>query len=411
MRGLPAVLEGATILVFADDWGIHPSSAQHLFRRFLRGNRVVWFDTVGLRLPRPNLRDVRKILRKIRHWTTRRPIENQKPETGNLKRRLLSDFRFQVCGLPEIHDIPLVPLQFGSMARVINARILRRAVRGCLGATPVDQSPYIVSTLPLTADLTRYFPEATFIYYLVDDYASWPGMNSELVQRMDREQAGSADLIVAASRELASLHEEQAKRVAYLPHGVDLDHFAQAREIRARRKSQGERPLADVIFFGALDERIDRELFATVIKARPKIRFLCVGPTPDSRARLPDAKNLECRDPVPYEELPALLGQCEATILPYVRGDLGKRLAPLKAMEALAAGLPVIATDVPELRSLSVGVYLGESVGNIAPLLDDALSAKRRLPSLQDLVENSWEKRAECFSDLLLATRTAQVSS
>src|SRR5258708_34378179 len=63
------MLDGATLLVFADDWGIHPSSAQHLFSQLLSRNRVVWFDTVGLRLPRPNWRDAGKMIRKIRRWT------------------------------------------------------------------------------------------------------------------------------------------------------------------------------------------------------------------------------------------------------------------------------------------------------------------------------------------------------
>jgi glycosyltransferase involved in cell wall biosynthesis len=396
------MLDGATILVFADDWGIHPSSAQHLFSQLLSRNRVVWFDTVGLRLPRPNWRDAGKMIRKIRRWTTDRLAEHGNGMPLGAEKE---------PPRPEIHDIPLVPLQFGPPARAINARILRRAVRGCLDSVPGDRSLYIVSTLPLTADLARFFPEATFVYYLVDDYASWPGLNSEQVRRMDRDQAHSADLIVAASRELVSLHEDAARRVAYLPHGVDLLHFARVRQIRARRKDRGEPPLADVVFFGALDERIDLKLFAAVIKARPQFRFLCLGPKPDPRFRLPDAKNLQCKEAVPYQELPVLLGQCEAAILPYVRGNLGKRLAPLKALEALAAGLPVVATDVPELRSLSLGVYFGQTAEEIAGHLDQSLSATERVPSLQDLAEHSWERRAERFSDLLRAARTGPDSA
>jgi glycosyltransferase involved in cell wall biosynthesis len=414
---LPDVLERATILVFADDWGVHPSSAQHLFGQFLSRNRVVWFDTVGLRLPRLNWRDARKTICKIRRWAG---IENHKQETrnGNTNRRpqskqstllpvtSVSSRSFQSCGFPEIHDVPLVPLQFGHLARAFNFRILRSKVRACLESRPADEPLFIVSTVPLTADLADFFPEATFVYYLVDDYASWPGLNSEQVRQMDRDQARKADLIVAASRELACLHEGVAQRVAYLPHGVDLQHFAQARQIRASRRDRREPPLADVVFFGTLDERIDLQLFAAVMKARPQYRFLCLGPKPDPRSRLPELKNLQSKEAVPYQELPALLAQCRTAILPYVRGNLGKRLAPLKALEALTAGLPVVATKVPELRSLSAGACLGEAAAEIAGLLDESLLTPEQVPSLQELAEYSWENRAECLSDLLLAART-----
>src|SRR5262249_32371865 len=249
MRGLPDVLEGAVILVFADDWGVHPSSSQHLFKRLLATNRVIWFNTVGLRWPRLNLYDFRKLQRKVCHWI------------GGNQSVVDCDSR------PEIHDIPLLPLSLGRPARNLNAWILRRAMRRCL--TDRDSKPlldrsgsqpgvpvFIVSTLPLTADLVGKVPGATFIYYLVDDYASWPGLTGKLVRQMDREQARAADRVVAASRALAGLHQEVADRIDYLPHGVDVDHFAIGRQVRAQRKQDGTKPIADVIFFGAVDERI-----------------------------------------------------------------------------------------------------------------------------------------------------------
>ena len=42
----------APLLVFADDWGRHPSSCQHLISRLLDRHRVAWVNTVGMRPPR-----------------------------------------------------------------------------------------------------------------------------------------------------------------------------------------------------------------------------------------------------------------------------------------------------------------------------------------------------------------------
>jgi glycosyltransferase involved in cell wall biosynthesis len=385
------VLEGATILVFADDWGVHPSSAQHLIRRFLAKNRVIWFNTVGLRRPRLSRYDFLKIGRKLRHWV------------GQNREVDVSDPR------PEIHDILLAPLSMGRAARKLNACILRRAVRNCIRGKKAD-SLFIISTLPLTADLIGLFSNATFIYYLVDDYASWPGLTGKLVRTMDREQAGAADRVVAASRALADLHQEVSNRIDYLPHGVDVNHFALGRKTRAQRKQDGTKPIGDVVFFGALDERIDQELFDAAIRARPELRFLCIGPETGSKNRLTDAPNLERRPPVPFAELPSLLGQCEVALLPYVQTDLGQRLAPLKALEALTSGLPIVATDIPELRSLPEGAILGKTLEDLVSGLDRAMSAGVSLPSLQVLAAHSWENRAERLSEIMISARGAHSS-
>jgi glycosyltransferase involved in cell wall biosynthesis len=166
-----------------------------------------------------------------------------------------------------------------------------------------------------------------------------------------------------------------------------------------------------VIFFGALDERIDQELFNAVIQARPGLRFLCIGPQTGSKDRLASAPNLERRSPVPFADLPNLLGQCEVALLPYVQTDLGKRLAPLKALEALVAGLPVVATDIPELRSLLSGVLLRKDLPDVLSCLDRAVSGDILFPSLESLAAESWENRAERLSEILLSARAARFSS
>jgi glycosyltransferase involved in cell wall biosynthesis len=384
---LPAVLEGETLLVFADDWGAHPSSAQHLMRRFLARNHVIWVNTIGLRLPRLSLRDLWKIVGKLRHWSG-----SARPRSGPT---------------PELHDLPLVPLPFGPLARTLNARLLRNTIPGWLARAA--RPPFIVSTLPLTADLAGGVRAATFVYYLVDDYAAWPGLGGDLVRAMDVDQARASDVIVAASQALADMHRAQARApIAYLPHGVDVAHFSQARTQRRKREAAGVPPRADVVFFGVMDERIDRKLLGAVIRARPSIRFLLVGPGLSRADPDTNASNVLRSDAVDYDVLPHLLGDCQVALLPYVRSPFVERAAPLKAREALAAGLPVVGTDVPDLRALRRGVRLGNTLDEVLAALDQALASPEDLPTLEDMAVDSWEDRAERLSELLLAARAGR---
>ena len=69
------------LLVFADDWGRHPSSCQHLVRQLLPRHRVVWVNTIGTRAPALNLATLQRGLGKLRQWAGRRsqPVADPNP--------------------------------------------------------------------------------------------------------------------------------------------------------------------------------------------------------------------------------------------------------------------------------------------------------------------------------------------
>jgi hypothetical protein len=60
-----------TLLVFADDWGRHPSSCQHLIAKLLPSYPVCWVNTIGMRTPRLNRITIKRALEKFR------PVQSQ----------------------------------------------------------------------------------------------------------------------------------------------------------------------------------------------------------------------------------------------------------------------------------------------------------------------------------------------
>ena len=56
------------LLVFADDWGRHPSSCQHLIRHLVDHRDVYWINTIATREPRLNLSTFRRGFEKISNW-------------------------------------------------------------------------------------------------------------------------------------------------------------------------------------------------------------------------------------------------------------------------------------------------------------------------------------------------------
>ena len=53
------------IVVIGDDWGRHVSTQQHLFRRLLSQQPVIWVNSFGHRRPKLNLYDISRAVQKV----------------------------------------------------------------------------------------------------------------------------------------------------------------------------------------------------------------------------------------------------------------------------------------------------------------------------------------------------------
>jgi glycosyltransferase involved in cell wall biosynthesis len=56
--------------------------------------------------------------------------------------------------------------------------------------------------------------------------------------------------------------------------------------------------------------------------------------------------------PIPHRQLPAVLAEADIGLVPYAR-DASDHLSPLKLFEYMAAGLAVVAADLPATRDLA----------------------------------------------------------
>ena len=94
-----------------------------------------------------------------------------------------------------------------------------------------------------------------------------------------------------------------------------------------------------------------------VVKKNPKIVFLVVGKGPDMEsvklqvAQLGIEANFKLAGFVSDEDLPSYYNAADLFVLPSKSGEG----LPLVALEAMACGLPVIATDVGGIREILIG--------------------------------------------------------
>ncbi|MGY1742122.1 MULTISPECIES: glycosyltransferase [unclassified Blastococcus] len=178
---------------------------------------------------------------------------------------------------------------------------------------------------------------------------------------------GPRALLCTSAAVAAQARAAWGRDATVVPLGADVDRFAAAAgpEGAAARGRWRARLGRYVLALGGVGPRrgvLDLvEAMATVKLARPDLMLVVAGedPTPGAAGyrQVVDARALEREvyplvlGPVPDDELPGLVAAAQALAVPSAADGAGAA-----AVEALAAGVPVVGRDLPELREVLTGV-------------------------------------------------------
>jgi glycosyltransferase involved in cell wall biosynthesis len=153
-----------------------------------------------------------------------------------------------------------------------------------------------------------------------------------------------AAAITAVSRFTADLLKQELGyqgRVRVIYNGVDTEAF------RPRPSPRGEDGMIKVLFSGNLTRRKGADLLPRIAdRLAPNVKILYTEGL-RRHAQLAAHPRLECVGPVPFTAMPALYREADLLVTPSVREGFG-----LNAAEAMASGLPVVASDCSSLPEL-----------------------------------------------------------
>lgn len=369
------------IVVFSDDFGRHPSSAQHIARCLLPRWRIDWVNTIGTRRPSLSARDLARAAGKLREWLGK---PDETPDS--------------VDPLPaglHVHA-PIHWPGFGlALERRANASLLARGLTEVLDATHPPTA--IIATAPIPADLAARRPDLTWLYYCVDDLSQWPGLDGPALARLESEYLRHVKGVIAVSDTLVARMSEFGFDADLLTHGIDLEHWSGV--LRRHPPADGMRPKA--LFWGVADRRLDAEL-CLALANRCDLAF--VGPSDDPDPRLLQHSQIRFEGPLPYEALPSRAAESDVLVMPYADLPVTRAMQPLKLKEYLATGLPVICSDLPANREWKAALDICSEPTCFAemaetrarsPLPDEQVAARRKLD------DESWAVKARRFEDFI----------
>jgi glycosyltransferase involved in cell wall biosynthesis len=221
---------------------------------------------------------------------------------------------------------------------------------------------------------------------------------AEAALRAQERLIAAADLVVYTARPLEDeVRNAGARRSLYLPNGVDYEHFAQPRLEVPMDLASIPRPIA--MYVGAIAEWFDFDTLDRMTAALPEVSFVVIGPDDRARASLQPRPNLHLLGTRPYDALPAYLQHADVGLIPFdARGhrELVDSIHPLKLYEYLASGLPVVASDWSELRSLGSPASLCGSADDHIGAVRAALATDQDRPALRAFARGAdWSRRVQ----------------
>ena len=217
------------------------------------------------------------------------------------------------------------------------------------------------------------------------------------IARLERELIGKSDLVITCSSLLQESKSRLNPNCVLVRHGVEQDHFKKALDAETELPADiRDLPKPVLGFYGLVAEWVDLEAMAKVAEAYPQGSVVIVGEhnnaNPEGMARLRALPNVHFLGRKTYSELPAYCKAFDVALLPFIKNELTANANPLKLREYLAAGLPVVSTDIPEaMASLNMA-----STSLKAPTRLSPASARRSRRALDRIVRDRtrWHARA-----------------
>ncbi|HEY7517076.1 MAG TPA: glycosyltransferase [Methylomirabilota bacterium] len=377
------MIRNESIVCFAHDWVGDPTSKTHIMRILSEKNRILWVNSIGMRRPAVSGRDARRLLAKL----------------GQLTRGLVRVNANLHVVSPLAVPLPGVP----GMDR-LNATLVAGSIRHFARRAGLTR-PILWTFLPNTVGLVGRLGESRVIYHCVDEYSAFAGVPRDALRRMEQALVRRADLVLASSETLAAERRSLNPRTHFVSHGVDVAHFAQALDATlAPPADAGDLPRPVVGFFGLIAEWIDLELLAEIARRRPSWTVVMIGKATVDTAPLRALPNVRLLGQKPYAMLPAYCRAFDVGLIPFRVDALTVRANPLKLREYLAAGLPVVSSDLPEVRKYAGLARLATGVDEFVAAIEAALADRGETAArsrLAAMAHESWEARVEQISELI----------
>ena len=319
-------------IIFATaDWDTpYWTNKQHMAREFSKfGHRVLYVESIGLRKPKVNSSaDWKRIFFRLLRGLCR--PKNVDPRIWILS-PLVLPYSFKHSWIKKFNEwmMAIQIKSFTDKHKFIN--------------------PYLWTYHPYILELNKRLKFTNkLIYHCVDDLSAIPRIDKKSFNIEEKNLLKKADFVFVTSQQLKKKCSKNNKKTYYFPNVVDYDHFSMAYSKRKIPEDLKEIQKPRIVYIGAISEfKINFNLLYKVISKFDMYNFIFIGNEIEGQSnkifkeilKLPNAHHLGYKS---YLDLPTYLKEMQIGLLPILMNNYTKSMSPMKLMDYIAAGLPVV---------------------------------------------------------------------
>lgn len=364
------------------DWNQPIATNQHyVVQELCRDGfaEVTFMESMGLRRPQLNKRDISRIARRVRGLASEDlPLDGAR-------------WRAQPLGL-DVRSLLNIPVHSGFLS-LANGPLLNSKVKDWISYA----GPKVLWTYtPATYGLEKH-ADAVF-YHCVDLLGTVQGISTRVIDHGERHLARFGASAISTSRVV----QDHLQGQGFVDVGL-WENVADVEKIKAANPLNSVRMPGRVIFAGNLSpNKVDYRILEAL--ADVGLDVCVAGPraegggddSPDFKSML--AHGVKYLGMLSLEQLAEELSQASIGVIPYVLNDYTRGVSPLKTFEYLAAGLPVISTDIPGTPRGIEGIWVEPHVESFVSRALSLCSPPRRatIEARMEVADaHSWAMRGQ----------------
>jgi glycosyltransferase involved in cell wall biosynthesis len=268
-------------------------------------------------------------------------------------------------------------------------------------------TPIMITFNPDSGALIGRLGEKLSIYYRNDNHDKrglWFNPD-RLVKEQEAKLMKKVNLVCALTNGLAFKSRGYNANTFVLPNGVNLDLFSgdggEPGDI-----SRIPHPRIGII--GMLDWRTDVDLIEALAHNHQEWSIVLVGPVNSADhkmyKKLRTMANVHFLGSKSVKDIPRYIKAMDVGLIPYKITEYTRDILSLKIFEYSAAGIPTVATSMPELLNYSEIIYIVDGHREFEDCILASLNcpdSKKSQKLFEFVKSNTWLARAEQLSKII----------
>lgn len=266
--------------------------------------------------------------------------------------------------------------------------------------------------LPFWTPLVTAMDQHQIVYDCMDHHAGFSTNDKSMLQ-LEERLLRVAGLVVTSSQHLFDWAAKFNPSTVLIRNAADTAHFSKRTEEFLPELDSIHQPI--IGYYGAISDWFDIELIELLANSRPDWTFVLIGHTFGcDTSGIEELSNVLLLGEKPYHELPSYLHRFQVAFIPFKQNELTQATNPVKLYEYLAAGKPVVSTNLPEVRTVAQHlVTVADTPAQYEAAIEAAL-----IDSDQSIIEqrqqfaqlNNWDQRYEELHHAILRHLYPKVS-